>query len=66
MNQIIPSKTIKENGTIAIRNGIKPNINKNILPTRKPSWLRLNYVFTPKFKEVKKIVKDYHLKTVCE
>lgn len=66
MNQIIPSKTIKENGTIAIRNGIKPNINKNILPTRKPSWLRLNYVLTPKFKEVKKIVKDNYLKTVCE
>jgi lipoic acid synthetase len=66
MNQIIPSKTIKENGTIAIRNGIKPNINKNILPTRKPSWLRLNYVLTPKFKEVKKIVKDSYLKTVCE
>ena len=66
MNQIIPSKTIKKNGTIAIRNGIKPNINKNILPTRKPSWLRLNYVLTPKFKEVKKIVKDNYLKTVCE
>ena len=66
MNQIIPFKTIKENGTIAIRNGIKPNINKNILPTRKPSWLRLNYVLTPKFKEVKKIVKDNYLKTVCE
>jgi lipoic acid synthetase len=66
MNQIIPYKTIKENGTIAIRNGIKPNINKNILPTRKPSWLRLNYVLTPKFKEVKKIVKDNYLKTVCE
>ena len=66
MNQIIPYKTIKENGTIAIRNGIKPNINKNILPTRKPSWLRLNYVLTPKFKEVKKIVKDSYLKTVCE
>ena len=66
MNQIIPFKTIKENGTIAIRNGIKPNINKNILPTRKPSWLRLNYVLTPKFKEVKKIVKDNYLNTVCE
>jgi len=66
MNQIIPSKTVKENGTIAIRNGIKPNKNKNILPTRKPSWLRLNYVHTPKFKEVKRIVKDNHLKTVCE
>ena len=66
MNQIIPTKTIKENGTVAIRNGIKPNKNKNIVPTRKPSWLRLNNVLTPKFKEVKKIVKDNHLNTVCE
>ena len=28
MSQVIPTKTIKDNGTIAIRNGIKPNKNK--------------------------------------
>ena len=66
MNQVIPIKTIKDNGTIAIRNGIKPNNNKDILPTRKPDWLRLNHSFTPKFKEVKSIVKENHLNTVCE
>tara|TARA_B100001013_G_scaffold312686_1_gene218433 strand:- start:1927 stop:2886 length:960 start_codon:yes stop_codon:yes gene_type:complete len=66
MSQVIPTKTIKENGTVAIKNGIKPNSNKNIFPSRKPSWLRLNYSFTPKFKEVKSIVKENHLKTVCE
>ena len=66
MNQLIPIKTIKDNGTIAIRNGIKPNKNKDILPTRKPDWLRLNHSFTPKFKEVKSIVKENHLNTVCE
>ena len=66
MNQVIPIKTIKDNGTIAIRNGIKPNNNKDILPTRKPNWLRLNHSFTPKFKEVKSIVKENHLNTVCE
>ena len=66
MNQVIPIKTIKDNGTIAIRNGIKPNKNKDILPTRKPGWLRLNHSFTPKFKEVKSIVKENHLNTVCE
>ena len=66
MNQVIPIKTIKDNGTIAIRNGIKPNKNKDILPTRKPDWLRLNHSFTPKFKEVKSIVKENHLNTVCE
>ena len=66
MSQGIPIKTIKDNGTIAIRNGIKPNNNKDILPTRKPDWLRLNHSFTPKFKEVKSIVKENHLNTVCE
>ena len=66
MNQLIPIKTIKDNGTIAIRNGIKPNKNKDILPTRKPDWLRLNHSFTPKLKEVKSIVKENHLNTVCE
>ena len=66
MNQVIPIKTIKDNGTIAIRNGIKPNKNKDILPTRKPDWLRLNHSFTPKFKEVKSIVNENHLNTVCE
>ena len=66
MSQAIPIKTIKDNGTIAIRNGIKPNNNKDILPRRKPDWLRLNHSFTPKFKEVKSIVKENHLNTVCE
>ena len=66
MSQVIPTKTIKDNGTIAIRNGIKPNNNKDIFPTRKPDWLRLSHSFTPKFKEVKGIVKENHLNTVCE
>ena len=63
---IIPTKTIKENGTIAIKNGIKPNSNKHILPSRKPPWLRINYSSKPKFREVRRVVKDNHLKTVCE
>ena len=66
MSQVIPTKTIKDNGTIAIRNGIKPNSNKDILPKRKPDWLRLTHSFRPKFKEVKSIVKENHLNTVCE
>ena len=66
MSQVIPTKTLKDNGTIAIRNGIKPNNNKDILPKRKPDWLRLAHSFTSKFKEVKSIVKENHLNTVCE
>ena len=66
MSQVIPTKTLKDNGTIAIRNGIKPNNNKDIFPKRKPDWLRLAHYFTSKFKEVKSIVKENHLNTVCE
>ena len=66
MSQVIPTKTIKDNGTTAIRNGVKPNNNKDIFPTKKPDWLRLAHSFTPKFKEVKSIVKENHLNTVCE
>ena len=67
MNQIIPTKTIKENGTVAIRNGIKPNKNKNIVPSKKAQLGSGSIMcYTPKFKEVKKIVKDNHLNTVCE
>ena len=66
MSQVIPTKTIKDNGTTAIRNGVKPNNNKDIVPTKKPHWLRLAHSFTPKFKEVKSIVKENHLNTVCE
>ena len=40
-NFLIPTKTIKENGTIAIRNGIKPNKNSLVSSLRKPKWLRV-------------------------
>ena len=35
MDNLIPTKTIKENGVIAIKNGIKPNPNKHIPIERK-------------------------------
>ena len=30
MENLIPTKTIKENGVVAVKNGIKPNSNKLI------------------------------------
>ena len=45
MDNLIPTKTIKENGVIAIKNGIKPNSNKLIPIERKPTWLRVNAAF---------------------
>tara|TARA_B100000586_G_C20042431_1_gene398308 strand:+ start:104 stop:1063 length:960 start_codon:yes stop_codon:yes gene_type:complete len=66
MNHIVPTKTLKQNGTIAIKDGIKPNKNRKVLPSRKPPWLRLKNSFTPKLKEIKGIVKENYLNTVCE
>ena len=66
MDNLIPSKTIKENGVIAIKNGIKPNPNKHIPIERKPKWLRIKSQNSSKFRELKEIVSHKKLHTVCE
>ena len=66
MNNLIPMKVIKENGTVAIKNGIKANLNRNIPSPRKPTWLRVKYSNTKKYREVKSIVHERNLHTVCE
>ena len=66
MNNLIPTKIIKEDGTIAIKNGIKPNANKIIPVERKPAWLRARPTGSVRFQEVKDIVHKRNLHTVCE
>lgn len=66
MNNLIPTKTIKENGIVAIKNGIKPNPNKLVPIERKPTWLRVKSQNSPKFRELKNIVSEKKLHTVCE
>ena len=66
MNNLIPTKTIKENGIVAIKNGIKPNPNKLVPIERKPTWLRVKSQNSPKFRELKNIVSAKKLHTVCE
>ena len=64
---IIPSKTIKENGSISIRNGIKNNPNNLIPSQRKPKWLKVNLQKkTDVLLNVTKIVQEENLHTVCE
>ena len=65
-NFLIPTKTIKEDGTIAIRNGIKPNKNSLIDSPRKPKWLRVSISNSKKFSSTKEVVKNHKLHTVCE
>ena len=66
MENLIPTKTIKENGIVAIKNGIKPNSNKLIPIERKPTWLRIKSLNSPKYRELKTIVSEKKLHTVCE
>ena len=66
MENLIPTKTIKENGIVAIKNGMKPNSNKLIPIERKPTWLKVKSQNSRKFKELKRIVSVKKLHTVCE
>ena len=66
MENLIPTKTIKENGVVAIKNGMKPNSNKLIPIERKPTWLKVKSQNSRKFKELKHIVSVKKLHTVCE
>lgn len=66
MSQVIPTKTIREDGTVVIKNGIKPNKYRAVPQIRKPSWLRLNNFSSPRYKEIKNIVNKEGLHTVCQ
>ena len=66
MENLIPTKTIKENGVVAIKNGMKPNSNKLIPIERKPTWLKVKSQNSRKFKDLKRIVSVKKLHTVCE
>ena len=66
MENLIPTKTITENGIVAIKNGIKPNPNKLIPIERKPTWLRIKSLNSPKYRELKTIVSEKKLHTVCQ
>ena len=66
MENLIPTKTIKENGVVAVKNGIKPNSNKLIPIERKPTWLRVKSQNSKQYRELKSIVSEKKLHTVCE
>ncbi|NKB47517.1 MAG: lipoyl synthase [Legionellales bacterium] len=54
-------------GFSAIRDGVKANANTTS-PTRikKPSWLKIRVESSEKFKQVKQLVTEHQLSTVCE
>lgn len=66
MRNIISTKTITDEGIIAIKNGIKSNKNNLVSAERKPPWLRVNPKTSLKYRKLKKIVQQRKLHTVCE
>jgi len=66
MSNIIPTKIITDDGIVAVKNGIKSNKNNLVPVERKPTWLRVNPKTTSKYRELKKIVHQRKLNTVCE
>lgn len=66
MSNLIPTKIITDDGIVAIKNGIKSNKNNLIPIERKPAWLRVNPKISSKYRELKKIVHQRKLNTVCE
>ena len=66
-DNFIPVKTIKENGAIAIKNGMKNNLNNLIPSQRKPKWLKVNLLENNKtLHALTRIVRNENLNTVCE
>lgn len=61
------SKVVKDNGIVAIKDGIKPNACNQVPNSYpKPEWLKIKLSSSPKYKEVRDIVHQHKLSTVCE
>ncbi|MBI81488.1 MAG: lipoyl synthase [Gammaproteobacteria bacterium] len=66
MSSAIPLKTINQDGTVSIKNGIKPNKYSKIESQRKPDWLRVKPFSSSNYLKIKKDLKNKELFTVCE
>ena len=65
--EIIPTvKIVNRDGIKAVKNGQKANKFASIPAEKKPSWIRVNASFDPKYKLVKDQVASKKLNTVCE
>lgn len=59
-------KYISPQGTPAIKDGVSNSHNRDIPSQKKPNWLSMKLVNSPKYDEVKNLVKKNSLSTVCE
>ena len=71
MSEHIPTvtsgqKCVAEDGTVAIKDGIKRNANERVPSERKPPWLRVKVGGGENYRKVKQTVTEHKLATVCE
>jgi lipoic acid synthetase len=59
-------KYVTPQGTTAIKDGMSNTHNRELPSQKKPAWLSLKLVNSPKYDEVKNLVKKNSLSTVCE
>ncbi len=59
-------KYTNDAGIRAIKNGIKTNANAEVPSARKPKWLRAKMPGGAGFQQVRGIVREHRLATVCE
>lgn len=59
-------KYVTAQGTRAIKDGVSNSQNREIPSQKKPTWLSMKLVNSPKYDEVKNLVKKNSLSTVCE
>lgn len=55
-----------EHGVTAVKDGVKQGHHDKQPPLKKPDWLRIKTHHDPKFQQVKNLVHDHQLSTVCE
>ncbi len=59
-------KFVNAQGIKALKDGVKSTVNAQTVPLRKPSWLRMQAKQTPRYNNVRNLVHDHQLSTVCE
>lgn len=55
-----------QHGIKALKDGMASRQNRDILPEKKPSWLKVKIQHDPKYDQVKALVNKHQLSTVCE
>lgn len=55
-----------QHGIKALKDGVASSQNRQVLPEKKPSWLKVKIQHDPKYDQVKSLVDKHQLSTVCQ